>query len=278
MPHYSKYCIYTQYTDCFENGRMAETPLNELLHNTQLWRASSLECAYGKNHSSGFAQLDAQLPGEGWPRDGVTELLHNHYGIGEFRLLMPTLANLSQEENRWILLVKPPYIPFPPALNRAGVDLKQIIISQPKTQKDYLWVLEKALASQSCSAVIAWPRNLQPKQIRRLQLASKEGNCWGVLYRTEQAAANASPAELRIRLRPAVATRDNSRLGVKILKRRGGWESEELIVDFDDELQRPMPRFSDMIIDQPIDNSTDSFEVTRTPGSPPPHAPTHEYQ
>ena len=178
------------------------TPINKLLQQTGLWRASSIDCEYKKSCSSGFAQLDRQLPGGGWPADGVTEILHNHYGIGEFRLLAPALARLSHEQNRWLLLVNPPYIPYPPALAQAGVNLTSVLITQPKSTKDYLWVLEKALASKSCSAVICWPRNIKVKQLRRLQVASKEGNCWNILFRPENAIQHASPAELRVRLRP----------------------------------------------------------------------------
>ena len=126
-------------------------PLNNLLKTTGLWRASRIDCEFQRHPSSGFAELDAELPGSGWPADGVTELLHDQYGIGEFRLLTPSLARLSQVQARWLLLVSPPYIPYPPALAQAGVDLSRIVISQPKSPRDYLWVLENALASKSCS-------------------------------------------------------------------------------------------------------------------------------
>ena len=128
-------------------------PLNKLLKETGLWRASRIDCEFKRNPSSGFGQLDAELPGSGWPADGITELLHDQYGIGEFRLLAPALARLSQEETRWLLLVSPPYIPYPPALVQAGVELSRVVISQPKLPRDYLWVLENALASQSCSEI-----------------------------------------------------------------------------------------------------------------------------
>ena len=226
----------------------SEQSLNTLLKQSGLWRASRIDCDFRRNRQTGFDRLDAELPGAGWPSDGVTELLPSHQGIGEFRLLTPALAELSREQTRWLLLVSPPYIPYPPALAQAGIDLTRVIISQPSTQKDYLWVLEKALASQSCSAVMAWPTDIQEKQVRRLQVASKEGNCWGILFRPERAAVNASPAELRIRLRPPNRATDNSAVSLKIIKRRGRWESDDILINFDDQLQRPMPDFSEMVI------------------------------
>jgi len=224
-------------------------PLNKLLQQTGLWRASSIGCSFKQHPGSGFEALDRELPGGGWPADGVTELLHDQYGIGEFRLLAPALARLSREQTRWLLLVSPPYIPYPPALVQAGVDLTRIIISQPRTPADYLWVLEKALASQSCSTVLTWPGRIHDRQIRRLQVASRAGNCWCVLFRPERAAVNASPAELRMRIRPQNPHHDNTSLAVRILKRRGGWESGDIQLHLDDQLQRPTPDFSEMIVE-----------------------------
>src|SRR5512141_2939806 len=42
---------------------------------------------------TGFPVLDAQLPGAGWPRRALTELLLPHPGVGEIRLLAPGLVS-----------------------------------------------------------------------------------------------------------------------------------------------------------------------------------------
>ena len=257
----------------------SDDALNGLLEKTGLWRASSIKADHIQHCSTGFASLDKELPGTGWPADGVTEFLHDRAGIGELRLLAPALARMTHEQNRWVLFVNPPYIPYPPALAQAGIDLTRVIVSQPKAPKDYLWVLEKALASQSCSAVIAWPSRIHEKQIRRLQLASKDGYSWGILFRPEESSKNASPAELRLRLRPLPGNsigRDNSSIAVKILKRRGRWESEEFTITFNDQLLRPMPDFSEMIVDQSIP-TTQEKQLLGSPSKPVIQA-LHEYQ
>ena len=257
----------------------SDDALNGLLEKTGLWRASSIKADHIQHCSTGFASLDKELPGTGWPADGVTEFLHDRAGIGELRLLAPALARMTHEQNRWVLFVNPPYIPYPPALAQAGIDLTRVIVSQPKAPKDYLWVLEKALASQSCSAVIAWPSRIHEKQIRRLQLASKDGYSWGILFRSEESSKNASPAELRLRLRPLPGNsigRDNSSIAVKILKRRGRWESEEFTIAFNDQLLRPMPDFSEMIVDQSIP-TTQEKQLFGSPSKPVIQA-LHEYQ
>jgi len=197
------------------------------------------------------------LPGSGWPADGVTELLHDQYGIGELRLLTPALAHLSQEQSRWLLWVSPPYIPYPPALLKAGIDLTSVLVVKPKTANDTLWVLEKALASKSCSAVLAWPGNINEKQIRRLQVASKEGNSWNILFRPCKAADQASPAELRIRL---FSTRtspllNHTSINLKVIKRRGGWASEMINVNFDDVLNQVVPYFPELLLSRTAEGS-----------------------
>ena len=257
----------------------SDDALNGLLEKTGLWRASSIKADHIQHCSTGFASLDKELPGTGWPADGVTEFLHDRAGIGELRLLAPALARMTHEQNRWVLFVSPPYIPYPPALAQAGIDLTRVIVSQPKAPKDYLWVLEKALASQSCSAVIAWPSRIHEKQIRRLQLASKDGYSWGILFRSEESSKNASPAELRLRLRPLPGNslgKDNSSIAVKILKRRGRWESEEFTIAFNDQLLRPMPNFSEMVVDQSIP-TTQEKQLFGSPSKPVIQA-LHEYQ
>ena len=257
----------------------SDDALNGLLEKTGLWRASSINTDHIQHCSTGFTSLDKELPGTGWPADGVTEFLHDRAGIGELRLLAPALARMTHEQNRWVLFVNPPYIPYPPALAQAGIDLTRVIVSQPRAPKDYLWVLEKALASQSCSAVIAWPSRIHEKQIRRLQLASKDGYSWGILFRSEESSKNASPAELRLRLRPLPGNslgKDNSSIAVKILKRRGRWESEEFTITFNDQLLRPMPDFSEMFVDQSIP-TTQEKQLFGSPSKPVIQA-LHEYQ
>lgn len=228
--------------------------ITELLKDANIWRASSLDDRFTRGISTGYKTLDEHLPGSGWPEDGVTELLHDQYGIGELRLLSPALAQLSQIQSRWLLWVAPPYIPYPPALVNAGIDLASILVVRPKSKDDVLWVLEKALASKSCSAVLAWPGNINEKQIRRLQVASKEGNSWSILFRPLRAAIHASPAELRIQLH---ATRTsplltNTSIDLKILKRRGGWASRTINISFEDSLNQLTPHFSELPVGSSI--------------------------
>ena len=68
-------------------------------------------------------------------------------------------------------------------------------------------------------ALFAWPRALKAQDARRLQLAVEGKPVLAVLMRRADAAAEPTPAALRILLEPA---RQASTLLLRILKRRGG--------------------------------------------------------
>ena len=72
-----------------------EPPGLDLALHPAVWRASQLGGGAQATSPSGFAALDAELPGGGWPHGVLTELLLPQPGIGELRLLAPTLAALS---------------------------------------------------------------------------------------------------------------------------------------------------------------------------------------
>ena len=82
------------------------TALAQLLAHPAIWRGG--DCApEPASIASGFAELDAALPGGGWPRGALTELLLEREGIGELRLTLPALVRL-QAEGRSVVWVSPP--------------------------------------------------------------------------------------------------------------------------------------------------------------------------
>ncbi|MAI42283.1 MAG: SOS cell division inhibitor SulA [Gammaproteobacteria bacterium] len=233
--------------------------LEHLISESGLWRASNINYEFRQGIPSGYPLLDSHLTRSGWPTDGVTEFLYDHYGIGELRLLAPALAYLSQRQSRKILMISPPFIPYPPALNACGINLRELFIVQPKTIQDTLWVLEQALSSRSCSAVIAWPQKISDKQVRRLQVISKEGNTWNILFRRTN--VEASPAELRIRLYTVNShSHPYSSVHVKIVKQRGGWESNIFRINFVDNLNQKTPDFSKLLVNYSDHNDTNILQ------------------
>lgn len=194
--------------------------LNSLIQQrTDLWRGKVLPG--GSAVSTGFPQLDAQLAGNGWPLGGITEILCDSAGWG-MSLVLPGLARLSQ----WLVLVRPPHVPYAPGFAGQGVTPSRLLLLTPEADKECLWAMEQTLRSKRCDAVLAWPPRLSMTELRRLQLAAETGRSAGFLFRPQRAADQASPAALRLQVRPA-----GDRLEVKILKRRGGWESEAFYLE-----------------------------------------------
>src|SRR5438270_615213 len=71
-----------------------EAKLARLLEHPAIWRGRS--AAHQRGLPSGFAALDAYLPGYGWPRTGLIEILVSRFGSGELYLLLPALAALTR--------------------------------------------------------------------------------------------------------------------------------------------------------------------------------------
>jgi cell division inhibitor SulA/protein ImuA len=206
--------------------RRDSSSLDKLLENPRLWRGHSQAHA-APGLSSGYEALDRHLPGGGWPQSSLTEVLVEHYGIGELRLLMPALAALSADHSNtanaeyaepgWIAWVAPPFQPYPPALQQWGINLSRMLIVRPKNDSEVLWSAEQALSSGTCAAVLLWPDVLDDQAGRRLQLAAEKGNSWAIAFRPPAARTEPSAAALRIEL---LSSSEGTRL--HILKNRGG--------------------------------------------------------
>jgi hypothetical protein len=190
----------------------AVVALDSLLESRRVWRGRPAPRPPSRQ-TTGHALLDEALPDGGWPEHALTELLLPADGIGELRLLWPTLARLSQADGT-VVLVDPPYLPFAPAWAQAGIDLRrlQVIRTDPRNA---LWATEQCLRSAACPAVLCWPRTADDRALRRLQVAAETGQCLGFAMRPSKAAANPSPAALRIAI-------DAQPAQLRVLKCRGG--------------------------------------------------------
>ncbi len=169
--------------------------LDELLAARTVWRARQTPSG-GDGEPTGHGALDAVLPQGGWPRGALTELLLPAGGVGELGLLLPTLARLTAGGGR-VALVAPPYIPYAPAWQAAGVELGQLDVIDTDPRQA-LWAQEQCLRSGACAAVLGWPPGGDDRALRRLQVAADSGDCCGFVLRDRRHAANASPAALRL--------------------------------------------------------------------------------
>jgi hypothetical protein len=202
-------------------------PLDLVLQNPAIWRGDQYAKVAVESIPTGFGELDTQLPGGGWPRAALTELLTNQRGIGELRLLAPALARLSREE-QWLVLVAPPHLPYAPGFESLGVNLARLVVVRTKSDAESLWAAERCLRSGSCAAVLAWTGAGSQQTMRRLQLAAEEGKGFGAVFGPTRNAAHPSPAPLRIQL-----TAGRGKLEIQIIKRRGGGWAPPLSLEVD---------------------------------------------
>lgn len=200
-------------------------PLAALLARPDIRRGDALAQVASPSVPTGFAALDAELPGGGWPTGCLTECLPTHEGIGELRMLGPALAALSRAGRR-LAWIAPPHLPYAPALDAAGIALTQILIVRTAAARDALWAAEQALASAACGAVLIWPNAVKYAELRRLQLAAEKSRALVALFRAPRVANEASPAVLRLALHTVVGG-----LAVRILKRRGAVCARPVVVN-----------------------------------------------
>ena len=202
--------------------------LQELMQRAGMWRGGELPPL--ATHQTGFAGLDAILPGGGWPQAGLVEILTASSGIGALRLVLPMLAAASRAGD-WIVWVDPPHIPYAPALDAGGVALSRVLLVDLPTRStasgeddEILWACEQALRFADCAVALMWLGATTPAlPMRRLQLAAEAGATTGIVFRPATCAAQSSPALLRLALETPAGEEGSTPLAleVKVIKARG---------------------------------------------------------
>jgi len=210
------------------------TSLTSLLQRHSVWRGGAPSAPGAAAVPTGFAPLDAELPGGGWPAGGLVEVLSRHEGIGELQIVLPALAALTAGGHR-VAWLAPPHLPYAPALRAAGVRLGNLTVVRAPGRRDALWAAEQALRARVFHALLAWLPGASYPELRRLSVAAQSGPGFALAFRPAQAACEASPAVLRLELEPGFET---GRVAVRILKRRGAPVSTPLRIP----IQRPFGR------------------------------------
>jgi len=196
-------------------------PPPEAIHPS-LWRASQLARGRGRVVDTGYPALSAELPGGGWPVGALVDLLVQQPGVGELRLLRPAL---SAAGSRPIAFVQPPHTPDGLGLSYIGLSLDHVLRVKAQKTADALWSAEQILRAGSCGALIFWAQYAQASSLRRLHLAAQSSETLFVMVRPLASAQDASPALLRLALKPCA-----DGLTVDIVKRRGPSRTEPLSI------------------------------------------------
>jgi len=181
-----------------------------------LWRGCDFGSQGGTVVSSGFAALDAELPGGGWPCQALSEVLSPQQSVLEWRLIGPALRDVVSRGGN-VVVVGPPKTPHLPGLHHTGIDEKHLVWVQAEAPAERLWCTEQLVKSGSCGAIVAWLPQARPEQIRRLQVCAQACDGPTFLFRPAAAQHESSAASLRV-----VATFGvDWEVRVHVVKRRG---------------------------------------------------------
>jgi cell division inhibitor SulA/protein ImuA len=164
---------------------------------------------------TGHAAWNRLLPGGGWPLASLSEVLSAQPGLG-IELMLPALRAQTQAGHT-VALVAPPFVPYAPGLQGAGLALQQLLWLRCGQDQDALWAAEQLARSGVLSFIAVWSAQADETALRRLQLAAADMHGVLVLLRPARAETQASPAALRL-----VAQTRSGALELRLLKARGG--------------------------------------------------------
>lgn len=169
---------------------------------------------------TGYALLDAQLPGGGWPVGALIEVLCLAEHASEWQLVVPALAKQLVEDSRSVLIVEPPYEPCGRFLQHRGVPAQRLCKVVVDDVLARLWVCEQALQCREVSVVLAWLPGIAYPALRRLHVAAAKQKMLFWAFRPKSDLALASPAALRVLVEQKCIGGLHS-IELSILKRRG---------------------------------------------------------
>lgn len=213
-----------------------------------VWRASELGGTMSSTVSSGHAPLDAVLPGQGWPRGQLTEVLQDQAGLHEWRLLKaalpaglratPTVTSAFPAGSS-VIWIGAPHRVNVPALACHGLPVQAGVAVDVTPSAERLWAAEQALRCRDVAMLLLWAPQVRPEQLRRLQVTAQSLAAHRLpplvfVFRPAAAMHESSPAPLRIRLQLAGSEQNKSgQLAVHLVKRRGPPLAEPVLLDAD---------------------------------------------
>ena len=172
------------------------------LHNLNAWErktAPSKSLATSLVTPTGIDGLDGLLPGGGWPRGGLVELIVPDEYTDVISLVMPALVRLSRQ-GRWIAMVSPPCQTRTRLFTCADINPARVLQVNPHPGRSALWTAESMLQSGTCGVVLAWPNCNTELMDKRLQKAAANGKALGILIRYEGLSVPPSGVDVRLKV------------------------------------------------------------------------------
>ena len=193
-------------------------------------RASSL--ARERRVVPGLPELDRVLPLGGLVAGSLVDL-HADEGSGALWLALRVAGHQQRSfglrSRRSVVLVDATGDFYPPAAQRAGVDLERLVVLRSKATSSSKvrtsWVVacvDEALRSRAVAAVVAPVRKLDGPESHRLRIAAEKGGGLGLLVRPQSERSAVSAAAVRLVVRSTNGEEEERALEVEPLRVRGG--------------------------------------------------------
>lgn len=171
-----------------------------------------------KTVSVGAAAIDAALPWNGLPAQGLHEIFGDAAAVGFCASLLVRLLVGTDAPILWCRPVRDAQGElYGQGLAAAGLDPERLILVHGRDDTEILWAMEEGLRSSALAAVVGSPRKIPPIAGRRLQLAAEESGTAGILLRPEdgqssghQAATAAALSRWRVLSAPSQPARGNN--------------------------------------------------------------------
>lgn len=181
-----------------------------------VWRGSDLGVVTVRACSTGWPELDRELPGGGFPARSITEILCPQPSVLEWRLLGAALADITAL-GKQVAVIGAPKPPHLPGLLRAGLRENALVWIRADAPAQRLWATEQLVNANSAGAIVAWLPQARAEQIRRLQVCALACEAPVFLFRPEAARHDSSASPLRLHATIGM----DWELLVTVFKRRG---------------------------------------------------------
>jgi hypothetical protein len=118
-------------------------------------------------------------------------------GSGAATLALAIAARACRESGALVVVDRPRMF-YPPAAAGFEVDWNWLVVGRPGNDRDEAWALDQVLRCPGVGSVLAWPRKLNERRFRQMQLAAEAGGTLGFFVRSDRARSEPSWAEMRL--------------------------------------------------------------------------------
>lgn len=184
------------------------------------------------------ADLDGVWPEGGLRQGSLVEWLGETEGCGWGTFAFAAACRATAEGGALAVIDREGTF-FPPAAAALGIDLTEIVVVRPASDREALWAFDQALRCPAVSVVWGRVETLPGRSYRRLQLSAEEGGTIGFLLRSTRTLSQPSWCDFAVGVR-ALPTGGDLRYRLEIVRSRDGRTglSADFEIDDDGKIRR----------------------------------------